>query len=161
MSNPKARSSQPQEQNTSKLDDTTRFLNLGIPVTLSFGEYNVRELDVVTLGQLAANGLDILVQMQQQDENKEQSDFALIQKILMSPDGRKTLAKVFAAYCDSEDTEPFEKLRPKDFNTLWKAVKEVTDFEQIKETFFVLGLQNFLPIIPTSTENEETQVAQA
>jgi len=153
MSDPKARSEAPVENN--EKNDTARFLNLGVPVKLSFGEFTVRELDVVSLGMLATNGLDVLVQMQQQ-ETSTGSDFALINRVLMSPDGRDIIARIFALYCGEEDPTPFKKLKPKDFNALWKAAKEVTDFEEIKETFFVLGLQKFLPILPTSTDQEET-----
>lgn len=154
MSDPKARST-PAVEKTDKRDDTTRFLNLGIPVKLSFGEYTVRELDVVSLGLLATNGLDVLVQLQQSEGDGTGSDFALISRVLMNPDGRDIIARIFSFYCGEEDPTPFRSLKPRDFNTLWKAVKEVTDFEEIKETFFVLGLQKYLPILPTSTDQEE------
>lgn len=136
-------------------DDTKRYLNTGIPVELSFGKYNVKELDVISLMSLVAGGLETFVDM-----GEGTNDLDLIKKLVKKPETRDLVGEIFAMYCDAEDATPFKRLGIKDFNKLYPAIKEVTDFEEIKQTFFVMGLQEYLPV-PTSMEQPTTLKPQA
>ena len=158
MAGPKSRSTSVKTEE--KLDNTERFINVGIPVELSIGNYNVRELSAKNLIILAAGGLEVLMGFYSKDNDEAQTDFGMYASMVADDKVWRKICDVFAKYCDEKDASVFDDLSLKDFNILIPAIKSVTDFEEIKKVFFQLGIEKYLPI-PTSTENASTEKATA
>ena len=156
--NPKARNSEKASNPEQKEEevDMKRMLNVGKDVTLSFGDYTVRELDIFSLISIVSEGLEAFVSLST-DPNATELD--IIRSIGKDKKFQKQVSDIFALFCGEDDTKQFETLKIKDFCTLVKAIKEVVDFEEIKETFFELGLQKYLNLTPNSTEPETTQAS--
>jgi hypothetical protein len=155
MSDPKARDSQ-ESKPIGGLNDTERYFNFGVPVELKIGSFTVRELDVVSLAQLSAGGLDLMVAIHEAGESLEgMPELLLMKKMIEQSDSRKLIGRIFSEYCGGEAPEKFERLSPEDFNKLWEAVSKVTDFEQIKKVFFNLGLHKLFPGLMISTDAEK------
>jgi hypothetical protein len=152
---PKARqadSAKPAEKEV----DLQKLMNVGVPITLSFGEFRVKDLSIFQLIELFADGFDDFIQVVGQvssDDSSNQSDLAVIQQLVRNPSMQKHVAKILALYCGADDATPFQKLSVRDFKTTFSAVKKVADFEAIKEVFTEL-LQSYLQTdeTPTSTE---------
>lgn len=159
MADPKARNAAPAKAEE-QLNDTERFMNVGVPVELSIGNYYVRELSVKNLIILAAGGLEVLMGFYSKDNEESQTDFGLYASMVADDKVWKKICDIFAKYCDENDSSVFDNLSLKDFNILIPAIKSVTDFEEIKKVFFQLGIEKFLPI-PISTENDQIEKAKA
>jgi len=146
----------PQEllQNDGKQDngeDIKRLYNIGKPVTLSFGEYRVREFGFFDILEILSDCIDAFTAISEmQDLSSQMNDTALFLKVIKTPDFRIQVAKLFAKTCQEPDYNKFMTMKVRDFTTLLPVVKEVIDFEELKSAFFQLGLQKYL-IMPTST----------
>lgn len=148
--NPKQRS-EPIQHDAEKPVDTQRLLNVGKEIELSFGKFTVKELDVFSLISIASEGLEAFIDLKDTDG----SDLALIKAIANDKTFQKKVAKILALFCGTDDSTNFEKLSVKDFMKLIATIKEVVDFDEIKEAFFALNLQKYLqPNTPNTTETK-------
>lgn len=131
--------------------DLKRLLNVGKDVQLSFGTFTVKELDVFSLMSLVSEGLETFVSFQEEGT----TDFNLLQKISKDKKFHEQIAKILAMFCGSDDIDTFKKLKAVDFLKVIATIKEVVDFDEIKETFLALGLHKYLKATnsPTTTEN--------
>ena len=144
-----------QDKKQKKEVDMKRLLNVGKEIKLSFGTYTVKELDVFTLIGAASDGLDKFLSLQSGAKN----DLEFISHMAKDNEFKSQVAKIFALFCGSETKEElaqFEKITAGDFAKLLLTIKEVVDFDEIKEAFFALGLQKYLPQSGTSPISTET-----
>lgn len=148
--NPKSRGEEAVVSTEKKEVDIKRMLNIGQEVELSFGLYKVKELSVFDLIATMSEGLDIFVGLAESDSL---SEMELIKLIVSDSKMQDQFCKIIALCCQSKDFELFRKMTTTDLFKVIKVIKEVIDFEEIKETFFELGLQKYLmKQAPTSTE---------
>lgn len=148
--NPKSRGEETVVSTEKKEVDIKRMLNIGQEVELSFGLYKVKELSVFDLIATMSEGLDIFVGLAESDSL---SEMELIKLIVSDSKMQDQFCKIIALCCQSKDFELFRKMTTTDLFKVIKVIKEVIDFEEIKETFFELGLQKYLmKQAPTSTE---------
>jgi hypothetical protein len=130
--------------------DMKRLLNMGVDVSLSFGEFKVKELSVFSLMEAVAEGLDFFVSVLDEETTNE---LDMIKKIVSNKNIQTQFCKIVAASCGSPDIDLFKTMKTSDLLKVIKALKQVIDFEEIKETFFELGLQKYLTSqTPISTE---------
>jgi len=148
--NPKSRGEETVVSTEKKPVDMGRLLNLGKEVELSFGKFTVKELSVLDLISTLADGLDHFMAVL---DAEVASELDLIKLVVSDSEIQHQFCKLVAMSCQSSDIELFKQMKTSDLLKVIRAVKEVIDFEEIKETFFELGLQKYLPSqTPTSTE---------
>jgi len=148
--NPKSRGEE-LVSNEKKSVDMGRFLNIGKEIELSFGKFTVKELSVFDLISTIADGLDHFVTI---IEAEVSSELELIKLVVADEEIQHQFCKLVAMSCQSSDIELFKQMKTSDLLKVVRAIKDVIDFEEIKETFFELGLQKYLPNqTPTSTES--------
>ncbi len=148
--NPKSRGEEV-VSNEKKAVDINRLLNIGKEVELSFGKYTVKELSVFDLISTVADGLDHFIAIVDAEVD---SELELIKLVVSDSEIQHQFCKLVALSCQSSDIELFKQMKTSDLLKVVRAVKEVIDFEEIKQTFFELGLQKYLPNqTPTSTES--------
>ena len=148
--NPKSRGEEV-VSNEKKSVDINRLLNIGKEVELSFGKYTVKELSVFDLISTVADGLDHFIAIVDAEVD---SELELIKLVVSDSEIQHQFCKLVAMSCQSSDIELFKQMKTSDLLKVVRAVKEVIDFEEIKQTFFELGLQKYLPNqTPTSTES--------
>lgn len=148
--NPKSRGEEV-VSNEKKSVDINRLLNIGKEVELSFGKYTVKELSVFDLISTVADGLDHFIAIVDAEVD---SELELIKLVVSDSEIQHQFCKLVAMSCQSSDIELFKQMKTSDLLKVVRAIKEVIDFEEIKQTFFELGLQKYLPNqTPTSTES--------
>jgi hypothetical protein len=145
--NPKQKDQEVQNVEESSVN-LSRFANSGKLVTLSFGEFTVRELTIFEVISLMSDGLAFFVVS---FEGKSYTE--ILQILAKDLETQKQISRIFATICQSpEKHENFLNMTMKDFTTLIRVVKEVIDFQELNEAFLELGLQKYLPQAPISTE---------
>lgn len=149
MSDPKSKGSAVVETEKTEEVDLKRMTNAGKEVHLTFGTYTVRELGIFKLTNLVLDAVDTFTLL---TSGEYADDLAVVRKLANAPELRNELAMVMATFCGETDYTQFEDPKPSDFIKIVKAVREVVDFEEIKSTFFELGLQKYLNITVASTE---------
>jgi hypothetical protein len=148
--NPKSRGEEATVSNEESSVDIKRMLNVGQEVTLSFGKFIVKELSVFDLISTMSEGLDIFVGIADTDTSSEMD---LIKLIVSDPQLQEQFCKIVALCCQSREFELFKEMTTSDLFKVVKVIKDIIDFEEIKETFFELGLQKYLnKETPISTE---------
>jgi hypothetical protein len=153
--NPKAKGSGTATKAAEKETDIKKMLNKPTEVVLSFGTFEVRDLDVYTIISILSEGLEVYVEL-----SEGKSPLEMLRRLGKDEELRLQISKMFAIICGSDDPEPFMKIKPKDFAVLIKTINEVVDFDEIKEAFFVMGLEKYLPTTPTSTETMTEKLQQ-
>ena len=147
--NPKSKGKAAETKKTKPVD-MKRMLNLGKEVELSFGKYTVKELSVFDLLSTLADGLEFFIAILDTDTKNE---IELITSIVANKEVQEQFCKIVSLSCQSEDYDLFKKMTTSDLLKIIKALKEVVDFQELKETFFELGLQKYLTNQPPiSTE---------
>jgi len=139
-----------------KADEATnlkKMLNIPTKVELSFGTYEVKDLDVYTLISIISEGMQTYIELA---EGK--SPIEMLTRLAKDEKLKLQISNIFAIFCGSDDPEPFTTMKPKDFAKLVKTINEVVDFEEIKEAFFEMGLEKYLPATPTSMETMTDQL---
>lgn len=130
--------------------DIKRMLNVGQDVELSFGKFKVKELSVFDLISTMSEGLEVFVGLAGLEDASEMD---IIRIIVSDKKMQEQICKIIALCCQSNDYELFQSMTTSDLLKVVRTIKDVIDFEEIKETFFELGLQKYLPNqTPTSTE---------
>ena len=148
--NPKSRGEDAVVSKGKEPVDINRLLNVGKEVTLSFGKFTVKELSVFDLISTMSEGLDIFVGLADTDSTSEMD---LIKLIVSDPQIQEQFCKIIALCCQSRDFELFKSMTTTDLFKVIRVIKDIIDFEEIKETFFELGLQKYLTKeTPISTE---------
>jgi hypothetical protein len=139
--NPKARRKTTNKRAPKKkTEDSKRFLNVGVNVELSIGDYVVKELSAFELLDLVSKSLELLLHLQLLGE-ESQDELRILAHILMSDELKPKLRHIFAVFCREENEELFDNLSITDVKKLVNAIKEVTDFEEIRELFLALRTQ--------------------
>ena len=146
--NPKAKGTATKAAPKEKETDLKKMLNKSTKVELTFGTYEVKDLDVYTLISIISEGLETYIEI-----SEGASPIDMLRRLGKDDKLKLQISNIFATFCGSEDPEPFTKIKPKDFAKLVKTINEVVDFEEIKEAFFEMGLQKYLTTTPISTEN--------
>ncbi len=148
--NPKSRGEEAVVSTEKQPVDMKRLLNVGKEVELSFGKFTVKELSVFDLLATMSDGLEAFVSV---IEVEVSSELELIQIIVSDKRIQDQFCKLLALCCQSTDFDLFKTMTTTDLLKIIKTAKEVIDFEEIKETFFELGLQKYLKNqTPISTE---------
>lgn len=148
--NPKSRGEETVASSEKKEVDIKRMLNVGEDVTLSFGHFKVKELSVFDLISTMSEGLEVFVSL---SDVEDVSEMDMIRLLVSDEKMQEQICKIIALCCQSKDYELFKSMTTTDLLKVIRVMKEVIDFEEIKETFFELGLQKYLKNqTPTSTE---------
>ncbi len=148
--NPKSRGEEAVASSEKKEVNIKRMLNVGQDVTLSFGHFKVKELSVFDLIATMSEGLEVFVGLAGVEEASEMD---MIRIIISDEKMQDQVCKIIAMCCQSTDFELFKSMTTSDLLKVVRIIKEVVDFEEIKETFFELGLQKYLSSqTPISTE---------
>lgn len=118
--------------------DPLRMDNVPTKVTLSIGEFEVRELDFWSFTQMVASKIgsywNIFSDLDLENLNAEDIAVLLI-RLTATEDFREEFSTVFAKYCGDPDNEDFKNITFADFEILAPAILEKVDFEAIKRFF--------------------------
>ena len=149
--NPKSKGKAASTKKTAAKEvNINRMLNVGQEVTLTIGKYTVKELSVFDLIASLSDGLEIFVSL---TDEENASELELLRMIVSNKDMQVQVCRLIALCCQSNDFELFKQMTTTDLLKVIKVIKEVIDFEELKETFFELGLQKYLTNqTPISTE---------
>jgi hypothetical protein len=140
------------------LTDTERMINTGIEVELkTLGKVRVRELSLeklVIFGRDASNVMDTL-----NFSVTDQQGVGWVLKILADPEAQKALRACLASSTGLK-SEVFENLGVRDWLLLATTLKQVHDWEEIKELFFQLVPKDRLPQASSEPTKEETPTSE-
>jgi len=114
------------------LTDEERMVNLGKEIELKkLGKVVVKELSLDDIVHLIPALKEVFSQITSEDEDEDE----FITKILTSSSILEAV-KSIAAACTSHPTSDFNEMGLKDWFLLVATIKEVIDFEEMKELFF-------------------------
>jgi len=141
-------------KSTKKQEEATnlkKMLNVPVEIKLSFGTYKIKDLDVYTLISIISEGMEAYIEL-----SEGTSPIEMLRRLGKDDNLKLQISNIFAIFCGTDDPEPFTTLKLKDFILLVKTISEVVDFEEIKEAFFEMGLEKYLPSgTPISTETTD------
>jgi hypothetical protein len=124
------------DEKKSVADDAKRMLNTGEEITLkSLGKIIVKEL---SLEQLVLCASEIMKLLESVDFSK-QTGLTAFQSILKDPAALNALRVLVAAAC-SRLPEEFTDMGISDWLKVFAAIKNVFDWEEMKDLFTQLGL---------------------
>lgn len=131
--------------------------NIPTKVKLSFGEFEVKELDFFTFTQLVTSRIadywDIFTDMDLSDGLSPEDVAVALIRITSIENFKEETAKVFATYCGEPENKDFEKMSFSDFETLLPVVIEKVDVQGIKR-FFSQTLPGLVEKTKTATSTE-------
>lgn len=152
IKNPKAKgSSTPKTSTTARKKEVDLKALARIPqkLELSFGTYEVQDLDMYTILEVISLGFEAYLEI------SDQSPVQLLMKVSRDKELQEQISKIFATFCGEPDHTKFLKPKPTDFAKLIKTMKEVVNIDEIKEAFFEMGLGKLVTAAEsTFTENQ-------
>lgn len=123
------------------MNDTERILNIGKPITLSgiSGEVRVKELSLENTMELVSELGDlysIVASERDPMESLDENSGLLILTAMLKKPGTLHAVKKIASACTELAPEEFSDLGLKDWMLLVATIKEVIDWEELKNLFF-------------------------
>lgn len=146
------------EEEKEKVDIKKFYQRKSKPITLSGGDFIVRDLSATSIMVMMGACADILVIVADNFDDEGDIDPLTVMTIAARlPKFKDKLATFFALCCGAEDDpeslEFFRELPISDTKVLFEAIQEVVDFDEISKTFLEGGLLDLLK--PTSTATQE------
>lgn len=119
-------------------------------VTLSFGEYTVKDLGLMDVITLMAKYADIVtIFMGIVDDMVEPTAADILGLFTFIPDVKGKLAFLFALCCgvedDAEEIQKFKASNDDDVIELINSIVEIVDFQRVKSNFLALNLRKIMP----------------
>ncbi len=130
--------------------DINRYMNIGKPVELAFGTYQVKEFSAYKLISIVAECAEAFTEL-----GSGKTPLQVIAAVGRDVELQTQVSKILAICCNADDYKPFMEISPTDFIKVLKTIKEVVNFEELKQSFLELELHKYLTIAPTSTETSE------
>ena len=116
----------------------------GTPVKLSFGEYVVKDLEMIDVVVLAAKFSDLLYLTVQYAGDVEINPSKFLSMLTHIDNVREKLGMLFSMCCGvEEDARLFERISDDDLQTLLPVIATL-DWKSIYKNFLQLGLQKYL-----------------
>lgn len=144
--------------------DPKRMENLPIKVSLSIGDFEIKELDFWTFTQLVTGKIgdywSVFTDMNFEDGLNPEDVAVMLIRITSVENFKEETAKVFATYCGEPNNKDFENITFTDFEVLLPAVIQKIDIEGIKR-FFSQTLPKLVETVSetaTSTEPPKKNV---
>jgi hypothetical protein len=147
---------QPEKKGQSEFS-SSRLMNVGKVVKVTqvidgdpiVHEFRVRELSLFGLTEILIDAADLFMSLG--DIRSDSDGLIFLVNLLRRAETKETICKLFAEFCGATDPTVFEKMTATEGLQLIKAIKDVTDFEEIKKLFFDLGLEKLVPIASTAS----------
>ena len=144
-SSPKAKTKVDNKKDEDQLEQVLKMVDQdGTPVKLSFGEYVVRDLEMMDVIVLAAKFSDLLYLTVQYAGDVEVNPSKFLSMLTHVDNVREKLGMLFSMCCGAEDNAKyFERISDADLQILLPAIAKL-DWKSIHKNFLQLGVQKYL-----------------
>ena len=144
-SSPKAKTKVDNKKDEDQLEQVLKMVDQdGTPVKLSFGEYVVKDLEMMDVIVLAAKFSDLLYLTVQYAGDVEINPTKFLSMLTHVDNVREKLGMLFSMCCGAEsDASKFEHIGNEDLQILLPAIATL-DWKSIHKNFLQLGVQKYL-----------------